>query len=81
MEMDIAADPIAVGALCRDAIMTSPHGLSISSSNLVDLRISEGSAIMGSLVRRGFERLWAMILHMADLLETDLNVASSGRIA
>ena len=40
-----------------------------------------GLCYVGSLVSRGFGRIRATILHLADLLETDLNIALSGKLA
>ena len=67
METEIALDPIALGALGMDGIMTSAHDV----SHFVELfgRHINPRALghMRSLMRRGAERLRAMILHMAYL--------------
>ena len=81
VETDMAFDPIPVGAFGMDGIMTSPHEtthLVKQSGRHVNPR---GLGHAWSLVSRGVERLRAMILRMADLLETGSNIVLSGRFA
>ena len=81
VEAGIAFDPIAAGAFGMDGIMTPPHDVAHfvkQSGRHVNPR---GLGYAWSLVSRGAERLRAMILHMADLLETVPNIVLSGRFA
>ena len=81
VEADIAFDPIPVGTFGMDRIMTSPHEVAHfvkQSGRHVNPR---GLGHAWSLVVRGVERLWTMILHMADLLVTGPNIVLSGRFA
>ena len=81
VEANIASDPIPVGALGVDGIMTAPHEVAhfVKQSGRHTNPRELGHA--WSLVSRGVERLWTMILHMADLPETGSNIILSGRSA
>ena len=68
----LASDPIPVGALGVDGIMTSPHEVAHFVKQSGRHTNPRGLGHAWSLVSRGVERLWAMILHMADLPETGL---------
>ncbi len=81
METDIAFDPIPVGALGMDGIMTSPHEVSHFVEQLGRYTNPRALGHTWSLVRRGVEHLRARILHMADLPETASNMVVSSRFA
>ena len=58
---------------------TRPIGMEkIWSENMNSIPRRLGHA--WSLVSRSVERLWTMILHMADLPETGFNIVMSGRL-
>ena len=81
VEADVAFDPIPVGALGMDGIMTSPREIAHfvkQSGRHVNPR---GLGHAWSLMSRGVERLQAMISHMADLPEMGSNIMLSGRFA
>ena len=59
----------------------SPHEVAQFVKQLEDIRNPRGLAHAWSLVSRGVERLRAMILHMANLPETEPNIVLSGRFA
>ena len=81
VEANMASDPIPVGAFGVDGIMTAPHEVAhfVKQSGRHTNPRELGHA--WSLVSRGVERLWTMILHMADLPETGSNIILSGRFA
>jgi hypothetical protein len=63
--------------------MTSRTNFRVPSSIPVDKRISgePGRAYLQTMTSRGLESVRRMILHMADLLETEPNIMLSGRFA
>ena len=81
VEADVAFDPIAVGAFHMDRIVTPPHEIAHFVKQSGRHTISRGLGHAWSLVSRGVERLWTMILHMADLPEMPFNITLSSRIA
>ena len=81
VETDIAFDSIPAGAFGMDGIMTSPHEVAHFVKQFGRHTNLRALCYVRSLVSRGFGRLRTMILHMADLLETDPNIALSGRFA
>ena len=81
VETDIAFDPIPVGAFGMDGIVTSPHEVAHFVKQSGRHVSPRGLGHAWSMVRRGVERLRAMILRMADLPETMSNIAISGRFA
>ena len=81
VETDIAFDPIPVGALGMDGIMTAPHEVAHFVKQSGRHANPRGLDHAWSLASRGVERLWSMILHMADLPEKPSNIILSGRFA
>ena len=81
VETEIASDPIPVGAFGVDRIVTPPHAVAHFVKQSNRHTNPRGLSHAWSLVSRGAARLWAMILHMADLPETGRNIALSGRFA
>ena len=81
VETDIAFDPIPVGAFGMDGIMPSPHEVAHFVKQSGRHVRPRGLGHAWSLVSRGVERLWTMILHMADLPERCSNIVLSGRFS
>ena len=81
VETDIAFDPIPVGAFGMDGIVTSSHEVAHFVKQPGRHVNPRGLGGAWSMLRRGVERLWAMILHMADLPERGSNIVLSGRSA
>ena len=81
VETDIAFDPIPVGAFGMDGIVTPPHEVTHFVKQSGRHASPRGLGHAWSLVSRGVERLWTMILHMADLPERCSNIVLSGRFA
>ena len=77
----MAVDPIAVGALGMDGIMTSSHEVAHFVKYFGRHMNLRRPGHVRSLVSRGVGHFWTTILHMADLLETGPNIALSGRFA
>ena len=81
VEADIAFDPVPVGALGMDGIMTAPHDVAHFVKQTGRHANPRGLGYAWSLVSRGVEHLRAMILRMADLPEMPSNIILSGRFA
>ena len=81
VETDIAFDPVAIGALGMDGIVTPPHEVAHFVKQSGRHANPRGLDHAWSLVSRGVERLWVMILRMADLPEMPSNIILSSRFA
>ena len=81
VETDIAFDPIVVGAFGVDGIVTPPHEVAHFVRQSGRHTNPRGLGHAWSLVSRGVERLWTMILHMVDLPKTASNIILSSRFA
>ena len=82
MKSDMAFNPIAVGAFGMDGIMTSSHEVTHFVKYFGrQADLPSGLCYLRNLVSRNFGRLWTMIRHMADLLETGPDMVLSCKSA